>query len=215
MGGDSLEGWTAVTGAVDEWLGLTCFLWRALQFWNHTWNGGGGNLHHVDRLHSVSTLAYQKPQSSNFSWIPLVNWAFNITLTVQTKKYPSKPTGCLKQARPSQESWPHKGRARRGAAQASCQAEQQHPQPHAAAKAAAPRHTTGHGHLRAPQSTADSEAGFSTGDPLSFSHSKVCKPPFFLFKSLIAAVRCLVSIETLSQSSRQNEWREQQTFSFI
>lgn len=37
MGGDSLEGGTAVTGAEEEWLGLTCFLWRALQFWNHTW----------------------------------------------------------------------------------------------------------------------------------------------------------------------------------
>lgn len=145
---------------------------------------GGKNLHHVDRLHSVSTLAYQKPQSSNFSWIPLVNWTFNITLTVQTKKYPSKPTGCLKQAWSSQESWPHKGQARRGAAQASCQAEQQHPQPHTAAKAAVPRHTTGHGHLRVPQSTADSEAGFSTGDPLSFSHSKVCKPLFFFLKKL-------------------------------
>lgn len=63
MGGDSLEGGTAVTGAEEEWLGLTCFLWRALQFWNHTWGRRKAmQLCHV----SAECITSSVQQGSNF-----------------------------------------------------------------------------------------------------------------------------------------------------
>lgn len=61
MGGDSLEGGTAVTGAEEEWLGLTCFLWRARQFWNHTWERRKAmEVHHMSTSEYIINLVYKE-----------------------------------------------------------------------------------------------------------------------------------------------------------
>lgn len=36
VGWDRRLGCSEVMGVLEVWLGLTCFLWRARQFWNHT-----------------------------------------------------------------------------------------------------------------------------------------------------------------------------------